>query len=160
MRDRKVDFHPVDSHIYIESLEKVAGRLDLINLTILTTNIAPSSSWSYTRVYSQCLRQRAVSQCHGRGRENLPGGCPLTLGTSTQAQNFKVNSQPPDPLHHHLPTQMLTQHLSREPAGFRKLPVMSRMGRMRMPEKPSKKSSKEMSSSSESSCIIRPIRSR
>ena len=49
-----------------------------------------------------------MSQCHGRGRENLPGGCPLTLGTSTQAQNFKVNSQPPDPLHH-LPTQMLTQ---------------------------------------------------
>ena len=95
MRTRKVDLHPVDSHTFIESLEKLAGRLDLIKLKTLTTNTATLVILIvHTGVLiPQYWRQSAVSRYHGRGKENLPGDCPLTLGTSTQAQHFKVDSQ-------------------------------------------------------------------
>ena len=63
MEDRKFDFHPVDSHICIESLEKPAGRLDLINLKTLITNIVTLVILVvHTGVLiPQCLRQSAVS---------------------------------------------------------------------------------------------------
>ena len=73
----------------------MADRLDLVNLKTLTTNITTLAILVvHTGVLiPQCLRKSTVSRRHGRVRENLPGGFLLTLGTSTQAQQFKVDSQ-------------------------------------------------------------------